>query len=90
MTVKIVAADRVVGVVVVESFEREYAFGPSEVRLLQTIVASMGVALENALWLFGGDPAAVSGKRAARLGNQGGTRAADGDGGGATRHQQFA
>jgi len=48
LTVKIVAADRVVGVVVVESFEREYAFGASEVRLLQTIVASMGVALENA------------------------------------------
>jgi GAF domain-containing protein/CheY-like chemotaxis protein/tetratricopeptide (TPR) repeat protein len=48
LTVKIVAADRVVGVVVVESFEREYAFGPSEIRLLQTIVASMGVALENA------------------------------------------
>ena len=45
---KIVAHERVVGVVVVESFEREYAFGPSEVRLLQTIVASMGVALENA------------------------------------------
>jgi hypothetical protein len=46
--VKIVAADRVVGAVVVESFEREHAFGDSEVRLLQTIVASMGVALENA------------------------------------------
>ncbi|HEY2560136.1 MAG TPA: GAF domain-containing protein [Caldimonas sp.] len=48
LTVKIVAADRVVGVVVVESFEREHAFGAGEVRLLQTIVASMGVALENA------------------------------------------
>ncbi|MFI4924115.1 MAG: GAF domain-containing protein, partial [Vicinamibacteria bacterium] len=48
LTVKIVAADRVVGAVVVESFEREHAFGDSEVRLLQTIVASMGVALENA------------------------------------------
>src|SRR4029077_3730927 len=34
--------------VIVESFEREYAVGDSEVRLLQTIVASMGVALENA------------------------------------------
>ena len=40
--------DRVVGVVVVESFEREYAFGPAEIRLLQTIVGEMGVALENA------------------------------------------
>ena len=48
MTAKIVVADRVVGVVVVESFEREDAFGPSEIRLLQTIVAGMGVALENA------------------------------------------
>ncbi|MBV9892094.1 MAG: GAF domain-containing protein, partial [Rhizobacter sp.] len=48
MTVKIVAHDRVVGVVVVESFEREYAFGEGEVRLLQTVVTSMGVALENA------------------------------------------
>jgi signal transduction histidine kinase/CheY-like chemotaxis protein len=48
LSVKIVAADRVVGVVIVESFEREHAFGDSEVRLLQTIVASMGVALENA------------------------------------------
>ncbi|MEO8312565.1 MAG: GAF domain-containing protein, partial [Caldimonas sp.] len=48
LTVKIVAHDRVVGVVLVESFEREYAFGESDIRLLQTIVASMGVALENA------------------------------------------
>ncbi len=48
LTVKIVASDRVVGVVIVESFEREYAFGDSEIRLLQTTVASMGVALENA------------------------------------------
>ncbi|MEO5843496.1 MAG: GAF domain-containing protein, partial [Caldimonas sp.] len=48
LTVKIVAQDRVVGVVLVESFEREYAFGESDIRLLQTIVASMGAALENA------------------------------------------
>jgi GAF domain-containing protein len=48
VTAKIVAGDRVVGVVVVESFEREYAFGPDEIRLLQTIVGEMGVALENA------------------------------------------
>jgi GAF domain-containing protein len=47
LTAKIVAGDRVVGVVIVESFEREHAFGDSDVRLLQTIVASMGVALEN-------------------------------------------
>ena len=48
MSVKIVARDRVVGVVLVESFEREYAFGETEIRLLQTIVGEMGVALENA------------------------------------------
>ena len=34
--------------VVLENHEREYAFGEAEVRLLQTIAASMGVALENA------------------------------------------
>ena len=48
VAVPIVVGERVVGVVVVENFEREYAFGDTEVRLLQTIVASMGVALENA------------------------------------------
>jgi GAF domain-containing protein len=48
VTAKIIVGDRVVGVVVVESFEREYAFGPDEIRLLQTIVGEMGVALENA------------------------------------------
>jgi GAF domain-containing protein/CheY-like chemotaxis protein len=47
LTAKIVAGDRVIGVVILESFEREHAFGESDVRLLQTIVASMGVALEN-------------------------------------------
>ena len=47
LTVKIVSENRVVGVVIVESFEREYAFGDNEIRLLQTIVGSMGVALEN-------------------------------------------
>ena len=52
MTVRIVSRDRVMGIVIVESFEREYAFGDSEARLLTTIVSSMGVALENAR-LFG-------------------------------------
>ena len=32
----------------VENIEREHAFGDSDVRLLQTVAASMGVALENA------------------------------------------
>ena len=44
----IVASDRVVGRLVIENHEREYAFGESEVRLLQTVASSMGVALENA------------------------------------------
>ena len=48
LTVKIVAHERVVGVVIVESFEREYAFGAAEVSLLETVVASLGIALENA------------------------------------------
>ena len=34
--------------VVIENYERENAFGESEVRLLTTVAASMGVALENA------------------------------------------
>src|SRR5207247_6012856 len=31
-----------------ENYEREHAFGEAEVRLLSTVAASMGVALENA------------------------------------------
>ncbi len=46
--VPIVGSDRVLGAILVEDYEREYAFGDTEVRLLQTIAASMGVALENA------------------------------------------
>jgi GAF domain-containing protein/CheY-like chemotaxis protein/tetratricopeptide (TPR) repeat protein len=48
MSVRIIARDRVMGIVIVESFERENAFGESEARLLTTIANSMGVALENA------------------------------------------
>jgi GAF domain-containing protein/CheY-like chemotaxis protein len=44
----IIGSDRVIGSIVVENHEREYAFGDSDVRLLQTVAASMGVALENA------------------------------------------
>jgi len=48
VTVPIVGSDRVIGGITIESFEREYAFGESEVRLLMTVASSMGVALENA------------------------------------------
>ena len=46
--VPMISGDRRVGGIRVESFEREYAFGESEVRLLSTIAASMATALENA------------------------------------------
>jgi signal transduction histidine kinase/CheY-like chemotaxis protein len=46
--VPIVGGDRVLGYVIVESFEREHAFGADEVRLLGTVAATLGVALENA------------------------------------------
>ena len=46
--VPILGSDRVLGTIDIESFERENAFGESEVRLLSTVAASMGVALENA------------------------------------------
>ena len=46
--VPIVGSDRVLGSLGVSNFEREQAFGESELRLLTTVAASMGVALENA------------------------------------------
>ena len=48
ISVPIVGSDRVTGGITIESFEREYAFGESDVRLLTTVASSMGVALENA------------------------------------------
>ncbi|MBC7734335.1 MAG: GAF domain-containing protein, partial [Bacteriovorax sp.] len=42
------AGDRFLGTVILENYEREDAFGEAEVRLLSTVAASMGVALENA------------------------------------------
>ena len=48
MQVPIVGSDRVLGGIIVENYEREYAFGESDVRLLTTVASSMGVALENA------------------------------------------
>src|SRR5438874_3860840 len=46
--VPIIAADAVIGNISVESFEGEDYFNESNIRLLQTIASSMGVALENA------------------------------------------
>ena len=48
VTVPIKAGDRVVGGLTLENMERENAFGEPEVRLLETVAASMGVAMENA------------------------------------------
>jgi GAF domain-containing protein len=48
VTAPIIAGDKVIGSIIVENFERHNAFGESDVRLIQTIAASMGVALENA------------------------------------------
>ena len=44
----ILGGDRVLGSIILEDFSRENAYGESEVRLLSTVAASMGVALENA------------------------------------------
>ncbi|HEV7574609.1 MAG TPA: GAF domain-containing protein [Caldimonas sp.] len=48
LAVPMVVGERVLGAVNLENHEREYAFGESEVRLLQTIASSMAVALLNA------------------------------------------
>jgi GAF domain-containing protein/CheY-like chemotaxis protein len=46
--VPIIGGDNVLGWMVMEDYERENVYGESEVRLLTTVAASMGVALENA------------------------------------------
>ena len=46
--VPIVSGDRMIGSIQVENYEREHAYGESELRLLTTIAASLGTALENA------------------------------------------
>ena len=48
MAVPIVGASGLIGLIAMENYEREDAFGDAEVRLLTTIAASLGVALENA------------------------------------------
>jgi len=46
--VPIVGGDRVLGTVILEDYERQHAFGEAQVRLLTTVTAAMGTALENA------------------------------------------
>ncbi len=48
ISVPIITSDRLIGSLQIENFERENAFGESELRLLTTIAASLGTALENA------------------------------------------
>ena len=48
MAVPIHSRDQVIGLIDVESFEREAAFGEADVRLLSTLASSLSVALENA------------------------------------------
>ncbi|HEX8992075.1 MAG TPA: GAF domain-containing protein, partial [Anaerolineales bacterium] len=47
-TVPIISGDKVIGSILVEDYEREDAFNEANIRLMQTIASSMGVALENA------------------------------------------
>ena len=46
--VPIIGSERVHGGIILEDFENAYAFGPTEVRLLTSVAASIGVALQNA------------------------------------------
>src|SRR5205823_11195133 len=48
ISVPIISGDRVLGIINLENYERENAYGESELRLLTTIAASLGTALENA------------------------------------------
>ncbi len=48
VVVPIIGSDRVLGILAMENYQRENAYGEAELRLLQTVAASLGVALENA------------------------------------------
>ena len=48
ISIPIISSDRVFGGIQIENHERENAYGESELRLLTTIAASLGTALENA------------------------------------------
>jgi diguanylate cyclase (GGDEF)-like protein len=40
--------DKIIGVLSVQDFKREYAFTPADIRLLTTIAANLGIAVQNA------------------------------------------
>ncbi|MCC6986172.1 MAG: GAF domain-containing protein, partial [Anaerolineales bacterium] len=46
--IPIISSDHLLGNIAIENYERENAYGESELRLLTTIAASLGTALENA------------------------------------------
>ncbi len=48
VSIPIISSDHFLGDISLENYERENAFGESELRLLTTIAASLGTALENA------------------------------------------
>nr|MCU0920903.1 GAF domain-containing protein [Burkholderiaceae bacterium] len=48
LRVPVLRGERMVGFIVLENYEREQAYGEPELRLVSTIAASMGVALDNA------------------------------------------
>ena len=50
--IPIISNDRVIGAITLDNFEREHAFGAPQLRLLTTVAATLGAALENA-HLFG-------------------------------------
>ena len=48
IVVPIIGRERVLGIVAMEDYERDNAYGEAELRLLETIAGSLGIALENA------------------------------------------
>ncbi len=48
VAVPVISSDRVIGSIQLENYERENAYGESELRLLTTIAGSLGAALQNA------------------------------------------
>ena len=52
MFVPLTVGDKVTGYVSLQNVDKENAFSESDVRLLETLANSMGVALENARYLM--------------------------------------